>query len=311
MIMVRLNKIGLLALSGVVMLSVMLALPVMAKEAGEQIVCIDPGHQQYGNNAQEPVAPNSKETKAKVASGTRGVKTKKPEYVLTLEASLLLKEKLERFGYKVVMTREAHDVDISNAERAQVCNNVQADLSVRIHADGDSSSKTQGISVLYPGWSEATGSFYSQSKEAASLVLKEAVAATEAVSRGTVARSDLSGFNWSTVSSILVEMGFMTNPQEDEKLSDSGYLNALTEGVATGINLALAAPADEPEAKEPFAISLPATTQLYERSNGKMVRTQFALSPQAIQVTAVAGSWGRVQTWVGELWVHLGDAPSL
>ena len=32
--------------------------------------------------------------KAKVTSGTRGVKTKKPEYVLTLEASLLLKEKI-------------------------------------------------------------------------------------------------------------------------------------------------------------------------------------------------------------------------
>ena len=244
MAFVRRSHICFIFLVSILLFGSVPSKPIHAKEPNDQIICLDPGHQLHGNNEPEPVEPNSKEMKAKVTSGTRGVKTKKPEYVLTLEASLLLKEKLEPFGYTVIMTRESHEVDISNIERAQMCNEAQADLVVRIHADGDSSPKTQGISLLYPAWSEGTQRIYSQSKEAAEIILHEAAAATGAVSRGVVPRADLTGFNWSEVPSVLVEMGFMTNPEEDKKLSDSDYLNNLTEGIAVGINLALAAQAD-------------------------------------------------------------------
>lgn len=272
-----------------------------AKEQNDHTVCLDPGHQLYGNNALEPVAPDSREMKAKITSGTRGVKTKKPEYVLTLEASLLLKEKLESLGYKVVMTRESHEVDISNIGRAQKCNEVQADLAVRIHADGDNSSKTQGISLLYPAWSEGTQTIYSQSKEAAEVILREAAAATGAVSRGVVPRSDLTGFNWSKVPSVLVEMGFMTNPDEDNKLSDAGYLNKLSEGIADGIHLALATQADQPEVEEQSEINLTTNAQ----TNAQLYE------PLNVQVSATRGIWGRVKTWIGELWLYLRHALGL
>lgn len=307
MAFVRRSRMGFIVLASVLLFSFLPAFPASANTPDQQVICLDPGHQQYGNNELESVAPDSKERKPKVASGTQGVKTKKPEYVLTLEASLLLKEKLEAFGYTVFMTRDSHDVDISNVERAQMCNRVQPDLGVRIHADGDSSSKTQGISVLYPAWSEATQDIYSPSKEAAGIILQETVSATGAVSRGIVPRSDLTGFNWSTVPSILVEMGFMTNPVEDVKLSDPDYLNELTEGIAVGINLALAAEADEPEVDGEFSIDLPVVTQLYELSDGKMIRTRLALSPQSLQVFATRGNWGKVNTWIGERWVYLGE----
>lgn len=294
-----------LIMASLLCLGVMPAVPVHAKEAGEQLVCLDPGHQMWGNNDPEPVAPGSEQKKAKVSSGTRGVKTKKPEYVLTLEASQLLREKLERFGYTVVMTRESHDVDISNVERAQMCNGAQADLAVRIHADGDSSPKTQGISLLYPAWSEETQGIYDSGKEAAELILEEAAAAAGAVSRGIVPRSDLTGFNWSEVPSVLVEMGFMTNPEEDKKLSDPDYLNRLTDGIAAGINKSLAVPAEEPEAAEGYSVNLPDVARLYELSNGRMIRTELALSPQTVQVSAARGSWAKVNTWVGEMWLYL------
>lgn len=308
MAFVRRSKICFIVVVSVLLFGSMPLLPISARDLDEQMVCLDPGHQLYGNNELEPVAPKSKEMKAKVTSGTRGIKTKKPEYVLTLEASLLLKEKLEMYGYKVAMTRESHEVDISNIERAQMCNNAQSDLAVRIHADGDNSPKTQGISLLYPAWSEGTEAIYSQSKEAAEVILDEAAAATGAVSRGVVPRSDLTGFNWSKVPSVLVEMGFMTNPDEDKKLSDSDYLNRLTDGIAVGINLALAVQADEPETEEQSEVNLPTRTQLYEFSNGKMTHTKLALSPQMVQVSATRGSWGKVETWVGEMWVYLGHA---
>ncbi|MDU7537011.1 MAG: N-acetylmuramoyl-L-alanine amidase, partial [Peptostreptococcaceae bacterium] len=99
------------------------------------LICIDPGHQEKGDSNSEPVAPGSYVKKARVSSGATGVATKKPEYILNLEASTVLKHILEGKGYKVIMTRESHDVNISNSERAIFANNNKADMVVRVHAD--------------------------------------------------------------------------------------------------------------------------------------------------------------------------------
>lgn len=94
------------------------------------LICIDPGHQEKGDSNPEPVAPGSSQTKARVSSGATGVSTKKPEYILNLEASTVLKHILEGKGYRVVMTRETHDVNISNAERARFANEKNADMLI-------------------------------------------------------------------------------------------------------------------------------------------------------------------------------------
>ena len=69
---------------------------------------VDPGHQEHANREQEPIAPNSKKTKDKVASGTQGVKTRVPEYQVNLEVSLRLRDALEALGCEVYMTRETN-----------------------------------------------------------------------------------------------------------------------------------------------------------------------------------------------------------
>lgn len=280
-----------------------------AKNSNDPVICLDPGHQLYGNNGLEPVGPGAKEMKAKVTSGTRGVKTKKSEYVVTLEASLLMKAKLEALGYQVRMTRDTHEVDLSNKERAAMCNQARADLAVRVHADGDGSPKTKGISLLYPAWSEWSRPIFAQSKEAAQDVLNEVLAATGAASRGIVPRSDLSGFNWSEVPTILVEMGFMTNPEEDEKLSDAGYLDQLTQGVVNGINSFMAPQTEGTEREQQGRIYLSETARLYESRNGKMIRTALSLTPQTVQTSAVWGNWRKVSTWAGDKWVDAGQMP--
>ena len=72
------------------------------------IVCIDPGHQAKGDHKSEPVAPGSGQRKARVSSGTAGVATKKAEYVVNLEASMILKQLLEEKGYTVYMLSLIH-----------------------------------------------------------------------------------------------------------------------------------------------------------------------------------------------------------
>lgn len=202
-----------------------------------KLVMLDPGHQRYGNNAPESVGPDTRETKPKVSSGTVGVRTKKPEYMLNLEVALLIKDELVRRGIEVAMTRESHEVDISNKQRADMANEAGAALAVRIHADGDSSPKTKGFSVLYPSASSAAVKpIAAESHEAADFILNHLKAATDTTGRGLSARSDLSGFNWSKVPVVLVELGFMTNPEEDELMSEAEYQKKLVLGIADGID---------------------------------------------------------------------------
>jgi N-acetylmuramoyl-L-alanine amidase len=193
----------------------------------DYIICIDPGHQQKANNELEADGPGSKVMKPKVSSGTQGVSTKKPEYVLNLEVSFLLRDQLLAEGYHVVMTRDKSEINLSNKERADIANAVHADLFVRIHADGNEQSSIKGISVQYPAKSSPYAhEVFKPSKSAAAYILSAMLKATGAESRGIVARSDLSGFNWAKVPSMLIEMGFMSNKDEDIIMSTSAGITA-------------------------------------------------------------------------------------
>ena len=200
------------------------------------VIVIDPGHQAKANLEQEPIGPDARETKYKVTGGTTGVVTGKPEYVLTLEASNLLKDHLEKKGFQVILTRTSHDVDISNQERAEIANRHGADLFVRLHADGSESAETSGFSVLVPAKDNPyTAAIYEDSYRAAQTVLTYISKEIPIHQNGLFFRNDMSGFNWSKVPVILPEIGFMTNPEEDKKLSDEVYLTHVMELLASGI----------------------------------------------------------------------------
>lgn len=310
---VRQGKTAALLLTALLAVSIMTVKAPAAADVhradATPVISIDPGHQEKGNNDLEPVGPGSEEMKRKVASGTRGVATGKPEYVLTLEVSMRLKNKLEARGYTVVMTRERHDVDISNKERAEAANAAGADLLVRIHADGDTSSKTRGASVLYPAESvSATPELHRLSKSAAGIVLADMVAATGVKSRGTVPRDDLSGFNWSTVPNVLIEMGFMTNPEEDRMLSTDDYQEKMAEGIAGGVDRYITEIAGKsawnPQPHHETLI-LKENADLYDRSAGKLVPVGAYLGPQTVTTREKAGQWVLIDTWLGGNWIRL------
>ena len=192
---------------------------------------IDPGHQSKANRGQEPIAPGSKATKDKVSSGTAGKKTRVDEYVVNLDVSFMLRDALEELGAEVYMTREAHDVNISNIERAVMMNELGVDLVLRIHCNGSNNSATTGIGLYI----RKTGEGADECLRAAEALLPAMVAATGAKATGIHKSDTYTGLNWSTVPSILVEMGFMSNPEEDVLLNDPEYQQKLVQGMVEGI----------------------------------------------------------------------------
>ena len=215
-------------------LFILFSATVLSKE--KYIVCLDPGHQTKGNPALEEIAPNSDKKKAKVTTGTRGVVTKKYESELMLEIALKLKTSLESKGYKVIMTRTKNDVDISNKERAIFANDNKADVYIRLHADGSENKNAVGASVLTSSpKNKYTTKVQKESEKFSKILLEEYVKSTGAKNRGVIYRDDLTGTNWAEVTNTLIELGFMSNEEEDKKLSDEKYQEKIIDGLVNGI----------------------------------------------------------------------------
>ncbi|MEE1196700.1 MAG: N-acetylmuramoyl-L-alanine amidase [Lachnospiraceae bacterium] len=201
-------------------------------------IAIDAGHQGQGNSEQEPIGPGASETKAKVTSGTHGAASGLDEYELNLTVALKLKDELLSRGYEVFMIRETHDVNISNSERAQMAANSGSDILVRIHANGLDNTSVQGALTMAP---KSDNPFMSQDLISASQTLSQVMvdqfcAATGANNMGVQYYNNMSGINWSTIPVTIVEMGFMTNTEEDLRMAGEEYQNKMAQGMANGID---------------------------------------------------------------------------
>ena len=202
-----------------------------------RIVAIDAGHQAKGNPDKEPVGPGSLTMKAKVASGTEGVSTKLPEYELTLSVSKKLKRILEERGYQVVMIRESNDVNLSNAERAEIANKSGASIFVRIHGNSLDNTTVNGtLSMCQTASNPYNGGLHAASYSLSKKITDSVCAATGFKNRGVQETDSMSGINWCKIPVSIVEMGFMSNPEEDQKMARDDYQELIAGGIANGID---------------------------------------------------------------------------
>ena len=201
------------------------------------LVVIDPGHQQYANTEQEPVGPGASETKIKVSGGTTGTATGVPEYELTLDIGLQLRDKLLERGYQVIMVRDTNEVDISNSERAEIANEADADVFIRLHANGSPDSGVTGaMTICQTPANPYNGDVYEQSRALSENILDSYIYKT-GINRQNIWETDtMSGINWSEVPTTILEMGFMSNTGEDRSMQDDDMQQKMVEGIADGID---------------------------------------------------------------------------
>ena len=206
---------------------------------GKKTVVIDPGHGPGGNSEKEAQSPDSSIMKIKDGGGADGINSKTPEYVITMNVSLKLKSLLEANGINVIMTKEDINLAPGNIERAEVGNNNNADLAIRIHCDSADVTSAKGASMLVPAPVGYATNIAEISRTYGEIILNSLVANVGMYNRGVIERSDLTGFNWSKVPVVLIEMGFLSNPEEDSLLNDASYQEKIAQGLCNGILEAL------------------------------------------------------------------------
>lgn len=200
-------------------------------------IAIDAGHQAKGNSEKEPAGPGSTTMKEKVATGTEGVSTGLAEYELTLAVSKRLQRILKERGYQVVMIRESNDVNISNAERAKLANQSGASAFVRVHANSVDSATVSGVlSMCQTEGNPYNGELHGKSYSLSRKVTDGISAATGFKNRGVQETDSMSGINWCEIPVTIVEMGFMSNPKEDELMATEEYQEKIAAGIADGID---------------------------------------------------------------------------
>ncbi len=159
---------------------------------------------------------------------------------ITLQVSKKLADYLSQAGALVIMLREddrelAEDPQASIAERkrsdlkrrVEIANEAQADLYISIHTNADPSPRWSGAQTFYLADSE-------RSKVAAVMIqdeLKRLLGNTDRKAKPgsyyILSRTEMP--------SVIVEMGFISNPREAQQLSDDQYQSKLAYAVFSGI----------------------------------------------------------------------------
>lgn len=191
---------------------------VQQENVRRNLVVLDPGH-----GGRDP--------------GKVGVQGEQ-EKDINLAISLKVKERLEKDGMEVVMTREKDvmlaDEDASNKKledlnnRIRIINERQPAVAVSIHQNSYSDASVKGAQVFYFTHSD-------KGKQAAEAMQKELLEFDQENTRKIKANDTYYLLKKTEVPTVIVECGFLSCPEEAALLTDEAYQKKLAEAIAKGI----------------------------------------------------------------------------
>lgn len=174
-----------------------------------RIIILDPGH-----GGKDPGA----------------VKESYTEKSIVLKVTKLVKQKLEASGAKVYMTRTG-DTYPTLQERVDFTNDNYGEIFVSVHVNAATSSSAKGAETYY---SVSTGDQYQEDKQLATYINNEIVKNASMTNRGVkeasyyVTRSMI-------IPSVLVELGFLSNSEDRNKLIADKYVEIYAQSIYNGI----------------------------------------------------------------------------
>jgi N-acetylmuramoyl-L-alanine amidase len=172
----------------------------------EILICIDPGHGGYDVGAIGPTGLREKD--------------------VNLDIALRLRDKLIDAGFKIILTRK-EDIKISLEDIVNFANTNNADIFISIHNNSHFSSDKKGTETFY--FNDVLGG-----NLLANCINTRIVEQTDTINRGVKTADFVQLMNTKMVSA-LVEGAFISNPDEEAKLNDSGFRDMIAEGIYKGI----------------------------------------------------------------------------
>jgi N-acetylmuramoyl-L-alanine amidase len=147
-----------------------------------------------------------------------------PEKMMTLDVAQRLRNVLEAYGYRVVMTRNS-DVFVSLPARVAIANSYRDAIFVCVHFNAARRGAASGIETY----------FYSRdSLPLASAVHYYVAGGAPTANRG-VRRRGYYVLRRTRIPAVLVECGFLTNPTEAQYAQNTAYRQKLAEEIARGV----------------------------------------------------------------------------
>ncbi len=203
--------------------------PFMLKEKGQVYIALKKPSEVYEHIVVLDAGHGGKDPGAEAADGSYYEKE------INLKILLYVKELMDKENIKVYYTR-TDDRTIYLNPRVNLANETGADLFISIHCNSSESSLPRGLEVLYKSnWGKSSFS----SEQLARIALEEMKPVTGHVNRGLVAGDEMLIINKSQVPVALIEVGFMSNPQELEFLKSSKRKKEIGKAIAQIIKRAL------------------------------------------------------------------------
>lgn len=173
-----------------------------------------------------------------VDPGVIGVNTGTKESELNLYLSKSLYQCFQAQGITAVMTRTADNglygtlsKGFKNRDlkrRVDICKEVNADIFISVHMNKYSDKSRRGAQVFYPAGNE-------ESKALAKYIQDQLNGLAESTRECSPLAGDYYVLNNAVCPSVIVECGFLSNPEDENLLLNKDYRESLAHGIFYGV----------------------------------------------------------------------------